>query len=195
MAATSLAPQDHELRFEAELRGHRFRFLSTWGLFHPRGIDAGTALLLDRIEVAADAACLDLGCGWGAVGCALSKLAPKGQVDLVDKDFVAVGYARRNTVANGCSNARVYLSNGFHHVEEDARFDLIASNLPAQVGSELLGHWMAEASRRLRPGGVLWVVTVAGLKAYVKRQFGERFGNYRKVAQGRSHVVAAARRE
>lgn len=195
MAATSLAPEDHELRFEAELRGHRFRFVSTWGLFHPKGLDAGTALLIDRIEVAPDTDCLDLGCGWGAIGCALSKLAPEGRVDLVDKDFVAVGYARRNAAANGCGNARVYLSNGFHHVDEDARFDLIASNLPAKAGSELLDHWMAEASCRLRPGGTLWVVTVAGLKAYVKRLFGERFGNYRKVAQGRSHVVAAARRQ
>ena len=195
MTWTNLAPEGHDLRFEADLRGHRFRFVTTWGLFHPRGLDAGTALLIDRIEVAPDAACLDLGCGWGAIGCALSKLAPEGRVHLVDKDFVAVGYARRNTAANGCGNARVYLSNGFHHVAEDERFDLIASNLPARAGSELLDHWMVEASRRLRPGGAFWVVTVVGLKGYVKRVFGEHFGNYRKAAQGRSHVVAVARRE
>ncbi len=195
MTATNLAPEGHDLRFEADLRGHRFRFATTWGLFHPRGLDAGTALLIDRIEVAPDAACLDLGCGWGPIGCVLSKLAPEGRVALVDKDFVAVGYARRNIAANGCGNARVHLSNGFHHVGENERFDLIASNLPAKAGSELLDHWMAEASRRLRPGGALWVVTVAGLKSYVKRVFGAHFGNYRKAAQGRSHVVAVARRE
>jgi 16S rRNA G1207 methylase RsmC len=113
----------------------------------------------------------------------------------VDKDFVAVDYARHNAQANGCANVRAYLSNGFHHIDADTRFDLIASNIPAKVGSELLGHWMAEAHRRLRPEGRLWVVTVAGLKDYVKRVFREQFGNYRKVKQSGTHVVAVAVRQ
>ena len=195
MSETELAPADHQLQFDTDVRGHQLRFASTWGLFHPRGIDAGTALLLERIELAPEACCLDLGCGWGPIGVTLARLAPDGRVHLVDKDFVAVDYARRNAAANGCTNTDVYLSNGFSHVPAATRFDIIASNIPAKVGGELLGYWMSQAHERLQPGGALWVVTVAGLKDYVKRVFRDTFGNYRKVKQIRTHVVAVAQRD
>jgi len=195
MEAGQTAPAAHELHFDANLRGKDFRFTTTWGLFHPKGVDAGTALLLERLEVPADATCLDLGCGWGPIGLTLAHLSPTGQVHMVDKDFVAIDYARRNAVANGCANARVYLSNGFSHVPAELRFDLVVSNIPAKVGGQLLQYWMTETHRRLHPGGVLWVVTVAGLKDYVKRVFRETFGNHRKVKQSGTHVVAKAIRE
>lgn len=194
MSAEKIAPADQELHFETALRGHPLRIATTWGLFHPRGVDAGTELLIDRIEVAPGATCLDLGCGWGPIGLTLARLAPDGEVHLVDKDFVAVEYAARNARANGCGNARVYLSNGFSHVPDLTRFDAIASNLPAKAGGELLGHWVRTSHQRLRPGGQLWVVTVAGLKDWVKRVFREQFGNYQKVKQSHAHVVAAATR-
>jgi 16S rRNA (guanine1207-N2)-methyltransferase len=188
------APPAHRLQVQASLRGHDLHFDTTWGLFHPKGIDAGTRLLLERIDVDENAECLDLGCGWGPIGCTLARLT-SGAVHMVDKDFVAVDCARRNAEANGCTNARAYLSNGFHHVPEEARFDLIASNIPAKVGGELLDFWMEESHRRLRPGGTLWVVTVAGLKDYIKRVFKQSFGNHRKVKQSGTHVVAMARRD
>ena len=194
METGQIAPEAHELQFEAVVRGQNFAFTTTWGLFHPKGIDAGTSLLLERLEVPEDAACLDLGCGWGPIGVTLAHMAPSGVVHMVDKDFVAVDYAQQNAVANGCSNARAYLSNGFSHVAEYERFDLVVSNLPAKVGGELLQYWMTESHRRLHPGGALWVVTVAGLKDYVKRVFRETFGNHRKVKQSGTHVVAMATR-
>jgi 16S rRNA (guanine1207-N2)-methyltransferase len=192
METQRLAPPAHELQVHAHLRGREFRFVTTWGLFHPKGIDAGTALLLERLEVSQDARVLDLGCGWGPIGVTLSHLVPGGHVHMVDKDFVAVEYAQRNAAANGCSNARAYLSNGFSHIPAEQRFDLVVSNIPAKVGGELLQYWMTESHRRLHPGGAIWVVTVAGLKDYVKRVFSETFGNHRKVKQSGTHVVAMA---
>ena len=76
------------------------------------------------------------------------------------------------------------------HVPAEQRFDLVVSNIPAKVGGQLLQYWMTETHRRLQPGGMLWVVTVAGLKDYVKRVFRETFGNHRKVKQSGTHVVA-----
>jgi len=181
-----------ELTFDASLAGYSFSFTTTWGLFSPRGVDEGTRLLIRHLEVPADGSCLDLGCGWGPVGLALSRLAPQGTVHLVDKDFVAVDYARRNALANGCDNCQVYLSNGFSAVPAEARFDLVASNLPAKVGNELLSLIFAEARQRLRPGGRLYVVSVAGLRDYLRRTFRDLFGNYTKVKQGRAHVVSMA---
>ena len=62
---------------------------TTWGLFSPRAVDEGSRLLLDHVDVAADADCLDLGCGYGVLGLALARAAPRGRSLLIDKDFVA----------------------------------------------------------------------------------------------------------
>ena len=56
---------------------------------------------------------------------------------MADKDFVAVDYARKNVKQNRLQNCHVLLSNGFSHLP-DIQFDLITSNLPANVGKELL---------------------------------------------------------
>ena len=54
-----------DLEFETDLPGGRYRFATTWGLFSPREIDAGSRLLLRHVEVAVDADCVDIGCGYG----------------------------------------------------------------------------------------------------------------------------------
>jgi 16S rRNA G1207 methylase RsmC len=183
---------NREIRFSARLRGRDLTFVTTWGLFSPRGIDDGSRLLIERCRVEPADRCLDLGCGYGAIGVALAAQCPRGSVDLVDKDFVAVEYARRNAEENGLGNCRAYLSNGLDAVPGDARFDLVAANLPGQVGNEMLSILVEDAHARLASGGRLWVVTVAGLRRWVERRFKEVFGNYEKVKQRGTHTVAAA---
>jgi 16S rRNA G1207 methylase RsmC len=182
-----------DIEFKAELLGHELRFRTTWGLFSPREIDEGTRLLLRHVELEADADCLDLGCGYGAIGLALAAAAPRGKTWLVDKDFVAVEYARRNVRDNGLRNARAALSNGFSEVKK-TDFDVIAANLPAKTGKELLYLLLHDAHAHLANGGALWVVTLSGLRRFVARAMNEVFGNYDKVKQGRAYTVARARR-
>jgi 16S rRNA G1207 methylase RsmC len=183
-----------DIAFDAQLGGRTLRLHSTWGLFSPRELDEGTRLLLGHLEVAPDADCLDLGCGYGAVGLALAALAPQGQTLLVDRDFVAVDYANGNARRNGLGNARAILSNGFDQVPADQRFDLIASNIPAKVGKELLALLLHDARDHLKPGGRLYVVTVNGLREFMKRNLREVFGNYDKLKQGAHYTVALAER-
>jgi 16S rRNA G1207 methylase RsmC len=183
-----------DIVFEAELGGRTLRLHSTWGLFSPRELDEGTRLLLERLEVDPDADCLDLGCGYGAIGLALAALAPQGQTLLVDKDFIAVDYANGNARRNDLANARAILSNGFDQVPRGRRFDLIASNIPAKVGKELLALLLHDARDRLRPGGRLTVVTINGLREFMQRNLREVFGNYDKLKQGTHYTVAMAER-
>lgn len=182
-----------DIEFEAETRpGVRLRFRSTWGLFSPRDVDEGSALLLEHLDVREADAALDLGCGYGALGLTIARLAPAGRVMMVDTDFVAVDYARRNAQANGLSNCEALLSNGFSHVALDRRFDLVVSNLPAKVGRELLFILLSDARDHLGPGGRVVVVTVNGLRKFIRRNFEDVFGNYEKLKQGRSYTVAMA---
>jgi 16S rRNA G1207 methylase RsmC len=180
------------IRFDAMLAGQHLRFESTWGLFSPREIDEGTRLLLQYVEVGADADCLDLGCGYGPIGLTLASLAPGGRTLMVDKDFVAVDFADRNAALNRIGNARVQLSNGFDQIDPALRFDLIASNIPAKVGKELLSLLLHDASARLKPGGRLYLVTINGLRQFMKRNLTEVFGNYDKLKQGAHYTVALA---
>ena len=180
------------IRFNDTLGGQELEFHTTWGLFSPRGIDEGTRLLVEHMEVAADADCLDLGCGYGPIGLYMAKAAPGGQTLMLDKDFVAVEYASRNARDNRLHNARAQLSNGFDQVDRALRFDVIASNLPAKVGKELLTLYLYDALQRLRPGGRLYLVTINGLRQFIKRNLAQVFGNYEKLKQGRAYTVAMA---
>ncbi|WP_295390083.1 methyltransferase [uncultured Thiodictyon sp.] len=182
------------IRFAAELAGRTLTIETTWGLFSPREIDEGTRLLLAHLKVAPAADCLDLGCGYGAIGLALAALAPQGQTLMVDKDFVAVDCAERNARRNRLDNARALLSNGFDRILPERRFDLIASNIPAKVGKELLSILLHDARDRLRPGGRLYVVTINGLREFMKRNLKEVFGNYDKLKQGAHYTVGMAQR-
>jgi 16S rRNA G1207 methylase RsmC len=181
-----------DIVFSARLRGHDLTFHSTWGLFSPREIDDGTRLLLDRLAVRPDDVTLDLGCGYGALGIAIARDTPAGEVHLVDKDVVALGYAEKNVAANGLANCRVYASNAFAAVPAGVRFDNVISNLPAKVGNELLSIMLHDAHRHLRPGGQICLVTISGLRQWVKRNLREVFGTYEKVKQGRRYTVARA---
>ena len=194
LSSQQLADLRRPIRFDAELAGHTLHLESTWGLFSPREVDEGTRLLLDHVEVAPDADCLDLGCGYGPIGLCLAARAPRGRTLMLDKDFVAIDFANRNAALNRLGNASALLSNGFDQVDPALPFDLIASNIPAKVGKELLALLLHDARARLRPGGRLYLVTINGLRQFMKRNLTEVFGNYDKLKQGAHYTVAMAQR-
>lgn len=151
-------------------------------------------MLINQLDVAADAVALDLGCGYGPLGLAIAKLAPHGQVHLVDKDFVAIEFTRKNIELNRISNAQAYLSNGFDQIPASQMFDVIASNIPAKIGSELLNIFLRDAYDHLQPDGKLYIVTISGLKEYMKRNLTDVFGNYKKLKQSKTYTAAVAAR-
>ena len=178
-----------DIVFKDTIRGLELSFHSTWGLFSPKEIDAGSRLLIEFMEVKESDVCLDMGCGYGVIGLSMAKLAPHGKIYMIDKDFVAVEYAKKNVTINRLTNCEVFLSNAFSHIPDNIRFDVIASNLPANVGKDMLYIILSDAKRYLNKGGRLYVVTIAGLREFIKRNFKEIFGNYDKVKQGREHAV------
>ncbi len=180
-----------DLHFDAKVGEHNFTFTTTYGLFSPRELDYGSVMLLDYIDIAEDESSLDVGCGYGVLGMALAKRAPKGFHTLIDKDYVAVDYTRRNLATNHISNAEVFLSNGLSEVG-DRQFDVIVSNLPAKAGNELFYLYFYDALHHLKPGGRLYVVTINGLRDFIKRSFIEVFGNYDKLKQGKTYTVSMA---
>ena len=183
-----------DIVFSDTLCGRSLTFHTTWGLFSPREVDAGSRLLLEYLEVEEDTKSLDVGCGYGALGLTLASLSPAGTVTMVDKDFVAVEYCRKNAALNNLLNTEIILSNGLNQVTQDG-FDLVITNLPAKSGKELYTLMFCDSYRVLKPGGKCYIVTINGLRQFVKRNFVEIFGNYKKLKQGSVYTVAMAVRE
>ncbi|MES9990960.1 MAG: methyltransferase [Candidatus Thiodiazotropha sp.] len=181
-----------DIVFDARLAGEHLLFHTTWGIFSPREIDEGTKLLVEQLQITATDNCLDLGCGYGPIGLFMARRSPQGETLMVDKDFMAVDYSNANAERNQLKNARAMLSNGFDHIDPSLRFDIIASNIPAKVGKEMLSLILHDAKQRLNPGGSLYVVTINGLRQYMKRNLSEIFGTYKKLKQGKSYTVALA---
>lgn len=179
-----------DIRFDAELCGYPFSFLSTWGIFSPREIDEGTDLLLKYLDINPTDDCFDLGCGYGPVGLVMAKLAPQGKTLMVDKDFMAVEYSNRNAQLNKLPNAQAMLSNGFQHIDPSLRFDVIASNIPAKVGKEMMTILLHDMKKHLKPNGRIYLVTINGLREYMKRNLQEVFGNYSKLKQGKNYTIS-----
>lgn len=189
----SLPKLRQDIVFKENLCGIDMAFHATWGLFSPREVDSGTRLLLDYVELADNPRVLDLGCGYGALGLTLAAGSPGAHVDLVDKDFVAIEYCKKNASFNRLDNTRILLSNGLSGVV-DEKYDIVVTNLPAKSGKELYYLMFYDVHRQLKPGGRFYIVTITGLRGFVKRTFNEIFGNYRKLKQGPVYTVAMAER-
>ncbi len=188
MASIDQLKQD--LEFNTNLFGHNLTFRSTWGIFSPREIDAGTELLLRHLKIQPNEVVLDLGCGYGPLGLAIAANAPQGEVHMVDKDFMAVEYANKNADLNCLSNAKAYLSNGLSNVPKNIQFTTVVSNMPAKVGKEMMSIMLHDIHEQMAPGGQLVVVTINGLRDYMKRNFMEVFGYYDKVKQGKDYTIS-----
>jgi len=182
---------DTVFNITAKLRGFDLTFKTTYDLFSYRRIDNGTQLLIDTIKVNNGDTCLDLGCGYGAVGISLAKLNPNGKIYFVDRDFVAVDFSKENCRVNKVTNYEARLSNGFSNLEK-LSFDIIASNLPTHIAKEALELIIAEAKNHLNVNGRFYVVTVNRLRPYIQRELEAVFGNYEKVSQNKDYTISLA---
>ena len=187
-----IAQLKKDIVLDVELLNSRFKLHTRWGVFSPRSIDDGTLLLMKYISANVNDICLDLGCGYGPIGLALARQCHKGKVHMVDKDFVAVELSKYNAKINNISNAKAYLSDAFLQVPNDIKFNQIISNIPAKVGREQLSIILYDAFDALQPGGSITVVTINGLKDFIKNNFKSVFGNYKKIKQGQKYVISQA---
>lgn len=138
---------------------------------------------------------LDLGTGSGAIALGLARAWPEADVQAVDVDGEALALARENAAANGLgARVRFAQADWFAAIPADERFDLIVSNppylsesevaaaqpevrdheprhalTPGGDGTSALRLILAEARRRLAPGGLLACETGVGQHAELQR--------------------------
>ncbi|GGL83363.1 rRNA (guanine-N2)-methyltransferase [Deinococcus aerolatus] len=163
------------------------------GVFSAGKADRATSLLLEtlgELELAGQRV-LDLGCGAGLIGAWAAKRG--ATVTLADGDLQSVRSSRMTLEANGLQGEVV-------HSDVDAAlgertFDTLLTNPPFHVGRgvvlDVALQFLAAASRRLKPGGTLYLVANEPLP--YEAALGE-IGPVRELARAHGFKVLAATR-
>ncbi|MBX6352472.1 MAG: class I SAM-dependent methyltransferase [Thermoflavifilum sp.] len=144
------------LSIEVRVRGVALTLHSDAGVFSKRGLDYGTRLLLESVQLEPDAYAVDLGCGYGVMAAVLGRVYPASRWLLLDVNERAVALARENVRALG-PRAQVLQSDGFSAVP-DTTADAVVLNPPIRAGKATVYRLFDESYEHLRDGGVLWVV-------------------------------------
>jgi 16S rRNA G1207 methylase RsmC len=138
-------------------------------LFSPYQVDMGTQLLLPYVaERVGDArAILEIGCNYGVVGIVLAKLHPQAHITMLDKDMLAIRYARHNAALNGVSNLTIMGSIGVENVVERS-FDLMVAHVPIKIGDRAIEHdFILKPLELLDPGGTYWFTAESQLNRLI----------------------------
>jgi 16S rRNA (guanine1207-N2)-methyltransferase len=181
---------DEYRRFEILLEDNPVVLVSKPGVFAWDRLDAGTAALVQTMEIRAGETVLDLGCGTGLL--ALVAARRGGRVTGVDADLRAVESARRTLAENDVSG-QVLISDCAQSVL-DRRFDVVLCNPPFHQGVgveyEVARQMVRDAATVLRPGGRLYLVSNVFLR--YEEDLRERFSRVKEVLNDRRYRVLQA---
>ncbi len=149
---------DERGKIETVLRGRRYDFITSHGVFSAKRVDNGTRVLVDNMKIPEHGSFLDLGCGIGVIGIVAATESPELNVFMSDVNPRAVQLTRLNVQQNRLTNCKVYegsLYEPFNEIE----FDCISSNPPVSAGMHKVVYPMVSgAYDHLLHGGRLQMV-------------------------------------
>jgi len=173
------------------VRGLDLRFETSPTLFSPGELDQGSLALLSQVRIEQGDKVLDLGCGYGLLGIFAAKLARPETVFLLDRDPVAIDYARRNAVLNDVAGVTCTASEGFRNFHETG-FTKILCNPPYHADFSVPKHFIEKGFNRLAVGGSMWMVTKR--EAWYRNKLRGIFGGVSVHSVG-SYFVFEARKK
>ena len=171
----------------ATVDGTALELVTEPGLFAVGGLDDGTRLLLESVDVADGERVLDLCCGCGPIG-AYAALTAECEVTLTDDDARATACAEA-TLSRNEVGGEVLTADCLSGVR-DRTFDLVLSNPPTHAGSGVLATLFDGAADVLGRDGRFAFVHHRELD--LSEHF-EAFDEVQEVATGPEHVIRVAR--
>lgn len=153
--------------------GYDLAFRTSEELFSYRSADKGTLFMLEKCLVNIEDVVLDLGCGYGLVGVACSKIAKPENVVMCDIDSIAIEYAKQNLLLNNVEGVCVLQSDAYSNISR-CDFTLILSNPPFHEDFSVPKTFIEQGYHKLAPNGRMFMVTKR-LEWY-KRKFIKVFG-------------------
>jgi 16S rRNA (guanine1207-N2)-methyltransferase len=144
-------------RIKETLRGRTYTFVTDAGVFSKKGVDYGSKVLIETLEIAETSEVLDVGCGYGPIGLTAANLAIKGKVTMVDINERALELSRLNAESNRVANVEIMQSDMLDAVINRS-FDVVITNPPIRAGKETVHQIFEQSHHVLKPGGTLWIV-------------------------------------
>jgi 16S rRNA G1207 methylase RsmC len=186
--ATPSSP-DRRHQVTAQIWGREMAFTTSSGVFSHDGLDRATATLLRSSVPPSGGTVLDLGCGWGAIACALATSG--ATVWATDVNQRALELTALNAVRLGVD----VLTALPDEVPADVMFDQIWSNPPIRIGKQALHVLLLRWLPRLTPGGVARLVVGRNLGAdSLQRWLGDEGWPTERVASEKGFRVLEVRR-
>ena len=175
--------------FEVDVRGLTLSIKSLPGVFSHGQIDAGTAFLLDNIEIPPQGRVLDFGCGPGLIGATVKSLWPEIKVDMVDTNALALESTRQTMQHNHLSAERIWASDVFSDVS--GRYARILSNPPFHKGVDtdyrVVEEFFKNSATHLGEKGAIIIVANRFLK--YRPLIEKYFKKCREIAENKSYRV------
>lgn len=183
--------RETEIQFSHFLRGRKFDFVSSSGVFSKSGIDKGTLLLAENMIISENDFVLDLGCGIGVLGIAAAKCFPKSRVVMTEINSRAVVLAKQNAEINIVKNVEIREGNLFEQVKELlGNFDVIVVNPPFKAGDKICFEIIDKAKDFLKEGGTLQLVALHNKGgSRFETRMKDVFGNVSEIAKGSGYRV------
>lgn len=132
-----------------------FVFYTDNGVFNKKGLDYGTKLLLENIDITGKTF-LDVGCGCGPIGIYLGKQNNDYTVDMIDVNERAIHLCNMSKKENKLNNINIFKSDVYENI--DKKYDMIITNPPIHAGKVKVYEIIENAKEHLNNNGKLWVV-------------------------------------
>lgn len=142
-------------KFSVTINGSNFVFNTDNGVFSKGELDEGSALLIKNVLPVVSGSVLDLGCGYGPIGCIINRIN-HCEVLMVDVNKRAVHLANMNIKENKLENINAFVNDGVNNLQE--KFDYIVSNPPIRVGKDILYNLIISCKNILKKNGMIYVV-------------------------------------
>ena len=168
-------------KIKFNIRNKDIELFTASGVFSPRELDTGSAILLKNCIINDNWKVLDLGCGYGIVGISLKLLFPSIDLTLSDINERALDFTRKNLKRYNLK-ASVIKSDSFANIKD--KFDTILLNPPQTAGKQLCFNMIEKSKEHLNPDGILQLVARhnKGGKDLSKKMF-EVFGNVKEITK------------
>lgn len=143
-------------KIDAQVNNINFSFYTDNGVFNKKGLDYGTRILLENINLSNKKSFLDVGCGCGPIGLYIGKSSSNNKVDMIDVNEKAISLTKKSIELNKINNINVYLSNIYENV--NSKYDAIITNPPIHAGKRVVYDIISNAKDYLNKNGELWIV-------------------------------------
>lgn len=125
------------------------------GVFNKKGLDFGTRVLLENLDMGNKNSFLDVGCGCGPIGMYILMNKIDAKVDMVDVNNRAINLTKIGLKKNKIKG-NVFNSDAYSNVSD--KYDMIITNPPIHAGKSKVYEIIRGAKEHLTDNGELWIV-------------------------------------